>query len=37
MGQLVVNIVNRPEDEVIDCGAAFGMRLNMHSYDIPGL
>jgi hypothetical protein len=36
MGQLVVNLPNRPEDEMIDCGV-YGPRLNMHSYDIPGL
>jgi hypothetical protein len=36
MGTLAVNVINRPKDEIIDCGS-LGMRLNMRSYDLPYL
>jgi len=35
MATLSVNVLNRPHDEIIDCGP-YGLRLNMKSYEIPG-
>lgn len=36
MGILIVHCPNRPEDEMIDCGA-YGIYMNMHSHNVDAL
>jgi hypothetical protein len=35
MGKVIVNCINRPKDEMIDCGV-YGSLLNMHEHNLPG-